>query len=109
MQLNLPVNESGPKLFMASIINPREPPELNGRSIATGNESVISFDTPINLNPSEIQPLIISKSPLFLKREIATNIPNTYGKIVTPVLSPLFAPTTNESKTVVFFSLNFRS
>ena len=30
-------------------------------------------------------------------KEIATNIPITYGKIVTPVLTPLFAPSTNDS------------
>ena len=77
MQLSLPVKESGPKERMESIINPREPLELKGRSIATGKESVISFETPILEKTNEIPLLMISNKPLFLKNEIATSIVNT--------------------------------
>ena len=77
IQLNLPVKESGPNDRIESIINPREPLELNGRSMATGSESVISLATPMFEKTNEIPLLMISNKPLFLKKEIATNIVNT--------------------------------
>ena len=88
MQLKRAVSESGPKLRMASIMKPREPPELKGRSMATGSESVISLLTPTCEKTYDMPLLMISKRPLFRKNEIATNMPITYGKILTPVVSP---------------------
>ena len=103
------MKESGPKLRIESIMKPRDPPELNGLSIATGRESVISLPRPIFEKTKEMPLLMISNKPLFLKNEIATNIPRTYGKMVIPVFNPLFAPLTKASNMVVFFSTNFFS
>ena len=109
MQLNLPLKESGPRVRIESIIKPLDPPELKGRNIATGRESVICLLTPKLEKTNEMPLLIISNKPLFLKNDIATNIPITYGNILTPVCKPLFAPVTNASKIVVSFSTNFFS
>ena len=64
-------------IVIESIKNPLDPAELKGLSNATGNASVISFPTPIFEKPKAIQLLIISNKPLFLNKEIATNIPKT--------------------------------
>jgi len=75
IQDSRPVRESTPKVLMESIMNPLDPAALNGRKMATGNASTICLLTPkvMNIFPRKFE--MISNTPEFLNKEIATSIP----------------------------------